>query len=173
MSDNPIIRGEGLGKRYSLRHLRDQRYIALHDVLVEKATGLFQRNGRAAPADLFVMPSSGEGFGIVLLEAMACGVPVIGSTIDGSREALREGKLGKLVDPRNLRDIKDAIVECLNSIVDRSRPAPGVEYFSVERFEQRVHEIVRAIRGKNPEALRKNVPLECRATYERATLAKT
>jgi lipopolysaccharide transport system ATP-binding protein len=39
-----IISVEGLGKRYSLRHLRDQRYVALRDVLVEKATGLFRRN---------------------------------------------------------------------------------------------------------------------------------
>jgi len=45
MSDT-IISVERLGKRYSLRHLRDQRYVALRDVLVEKATGLFRRNGR-------------------------------------------------------------------------------------------------------------------------------
>jgi hypothetical protein len=44
MSSDAIIRIEGLGKRYSLRHLRDQRYIALRDMLVEKATGLFRRN---------------------------------------------------------------------------------------------------------------------------------
>jgi len=37
-----------LGKRYSLSHLRDQRYIALRDVLVEKATGLFRRNSDKA-----------------------------------------------------------------------------------------------------------------------------
>ena len=46
MSDDIIISVENLGKRYSLRHLRDQRYVALRDVLVEKATGLFRRNGR-------------------------------------------------------------------------------------------------------------------------------
>src|SRR6266403_5493259 len=46
MSDGAIITVENLGKRYSLRHLRDQRYVALRDVLVEKATGLFRRNGR-------------------------------------------------------------------------------------------------------------------------------
>lgn len=45
MSDT-IISVENLGKRYSLRHLRDQRYIALRDVLVEKATGLFRRSGK-------------------------------------------------------------------------------------------------------------------------------
>ena len=42
-----MIRVEGLGKRYSLRHLREQRYVALRDVLVEKATGLFRRDGKA------------------------------------------------------------------------------------------------------------------------------
>jgi lipopolysaccharide transport system ATP-binding protein len=46
MSDNVIIAVENLGKKYSLRHLSDQRYIALRDVLVEKATGLFRRNGK-------------------------------------------------------------------------------------------------------------------------------
>ena len=52
-------------------------------------------------ADVYVMPSTGEGFGIVLLEAVACGVPVVGSRVDGSREALLDGQLGRLVDPGN------------------------------------------------------------------------
>ncbi len=38
-------------------------------------------------ADVFVMASHGEGFGFVLLEALACGVPVIASRLDGGREA--------------------------------------------------------------------------------------
>jgi glycosyltransferase involved in cell wall biosynthesis len=50
-------------------------------------------------ADVFVMPSKGEGFGIVFLEAMACGTPVIGGDQDGSRDALADGRLGRLVDP--------------------------------------------------------------------------
>src|SRR6266550_3040344 len=48
---NAIISVERLGKKYSLRHLRDQRYIALRDVLVEKATGLFRRNGKDRSSD--------------------------------------------------------------------------------------------------------------------------
>src|SRR5205085_1359964 len=50
-------------------------------------------------ADVYVMPSRGEGFGFVFLEAMACGVPAIASCHDGGREALRGGELGTLVDP--------------------------------------------------------------------------
>ena len=42
-------------------------------------------------ADAFVMPGRGEGFGIVYLEALACGVPVVASSLDASREAVRDG----------------------------------------------------------------------------------
>src|SRR5436309_15566242 len=45
---DPIITVENLGKRYSLRHQRDQRYVALRDVLTEKAKSLFRRNGDSA-----------------------------------------------------------------------------------------------------------------------------
>lgn len=43
MAADVVIKSEKLGKRYFLQHLRDERYIALRDVLVEKATGLFRR----------------------------------------------------------------------------------------------------------------------------------
>src|ERR1700730_8325513 len=46
MNDEVIIRVENLGKRYSIRHQRDQRYVALRDVIAEKAKSLFRRNGR-------------------------------------------------------------------------------------------------------------------------------
>lgn len=50
-------------------------------------------------ADVYAMPSTGEGFGIVFLEAMACGCPVLAGNRDGSVDALGGGELGELVDP--------------------------------------------------------------------------
>ena len=60
-------------------------------------------------ADLYVMPSMKEGFGIVFIEAMFYGLPVIAGNKDGSTDALLNGKLGKLVDPLNTTEIAHAI----------------------------------------------------------------
>jgi len=90
-------------------------------------------------ADAYLMPGRGEGFGITLLEAMACGLPTLASILDGSREALLDGELGVLVDPRNSEDLKRGIREAL------SRPKtvpPGLEYFSFSRYQERVHHIL-------------------------------
>lgn len=66
-------------------------------------------------ADVFVLPSKKEGFGIVFIEAAACGVPVIAGNQDGSIDALMKGKLGMLINPDNINEISKAILEQLNT----------------------------------------------------------
>lgn len=85
-------------------------------------------------ADVYSMPSRGEGFGFVLLEAMACGIPSIGSTRDGTREAMREGLLGPIVDPLDVEAVADAVISSL----DRPRAIPaGLDYFAFPEFAKR------------------------------------
>ncbi|HET7433925.1 MAG TPA: glycosyltransferase family 4 protein [Thermoanaerobaculia bacterium] len=108
-------------------------------------TGLFPENEKTDLynlADVYVMPSRGEGFGFVFIEALACGVPVIGSKADGGREALLDGQLGLLVDPANPYEIEAAIRDALN-FGKREIPA-GLEFFSFEKFVERVGGIVDA-----------------------------
>jgi phosphatidyl-myo-inositol dimannoside synthase len=66
-------------------------------------------------ADVFVMPSAGEGFGIAFLEAIATGVQVIAGSQDGSRDALCDGALGTLVDPENCEELASAILAALDN----------------------------------------------------------
>lgn len=100
-------------------------------------------------ADVYVMPGSGEGFGIVYLEALACGVPVIGSKVDGSREALLNGKLGALVDPRDRNEllcaVMKALVQPLESNVRTRTNGGSIEHFSSTHFRRRVHDILECI----------------------------
>lgn len=65
--------------------------------------------------DLFAMPSKGEGFGIVYLEALACGKPVLGGNQDAAIDALCHGKLGALVNPDDVDEIAQTIIQILQN----------------------------------------------------------
>ncbi len=70
-------------------------------------------------ADAYVMPSQ-EGFGIVYLEAMACGIPVLSGDADGSADPLQDGRLGWRVPHRDPDEVAMAVVEILKGGDQRS-----------------------------------------------------
>ncbi len=88
-----LVEAKGLGKRVILAGFVSEAELVDHYLL----------------ADIFILPSTGEGFGIVLIEALACGLQVIAGNKDGSVDALLNGSLGTLVDPNNSDEIKKAI----------------------------------------------------------------
>ncbi|HLP36117.1 glycosyltransferase family 4 protein [Lacibacter sp.] len=97
-------------------------------------------------ADVFVMPSKGEGFGIVYTEAMACGLPVIAGNKDGSTEALQFGELGTLVDPDSSDELTEALVKALTTEHNsREVQQNMLKYFSFERFKERLQSVITAV----------------------------
>ncbi len=94
-------------------------------------------------ADVYAMPSKGEGFGFVVLEAMACGVPSIGSNQDGTQEAVRGGLIGQVVDPDDSPAIKAAILK----VIDAPKVIPeGLHFFAfpafIERLQTALHRLI-------------------------------
>lgn len=96
-----------------------------------------------ALANVFAMPSTGEGFGIVFLEAAATGLPVIGGNRDGTLDALADGAIGRLVDPDSEQEIAVALVEALSG-GSASQPA-AVQRFAFQQFATHVDRLVRTL----------------------------
>jgi glycosyltransferase involved in cell wall biosynthesis len=99
--------------------------------------------------DLFAMPSRGEGFGIVFLEALACGRPVLAGSGDGSRDPLRDGELGVLVDPGNAAALGETVVAVLRKQFPHPnlyRPAflreQVISHFGHERFRRTLESLL-------------------------------
>lgn len=101
-------------------------------------------------ADVFVMPSKKEGFGIVFIEAMVRGLKVIAGNKDGSVDALQNGKFGVLINPDNEEEIKNAIVESLKAnytIEEKQKLQQNViEVFGSEEYIQRLKNVLNALK---------------------------
>ena len=88
--------------------LRD-RILFLPEVPVEEMPHWYQA------LDLLVAPQRWEGFGLTPLEAMACGVPVIATTVGAFDELVVEGKTGRLIPPGDVERMRAAVDAALAS----------------------------------------------------------
>ena len=105
-------------------------------------------------ADVFVLPSKFEGFGIVFVEALACGVPVIATDAYGSREVLRNGELGVLINPDDVNAIAQSLITALkgrdsNNLERRQfLRQKALEHYDMSSWDKRVSDWVKIISAK-------------------------
>jgi len=66
-------------------------------------------------SDIFVLPSLSESFGIVNIEAMASGLPIIATKVGGIPEIIKDGENGFLVEPKNPEQIAERILYLLSN----------------------------------------------------------
>jgi phosphatidylinositol alpha-1,6-mannosyltransferase len=124
-----VIVGEG-DDRSRLRLLADQEGVA-DRVWFMGALDQATLIDAYRMADLFVMPSSGEGFGIAFLEAMACGTPALGLAVGGAVDPLAESSLGKAVKESDF-------ISALECALDHPEPDTAAQASAVVRRFGRV-----------------------------------
>jgi phosphatidylinositol alpha-1,6-mannosyltransferase len=100
-------------------------------------------------ADLFMMPSAQEGFGIVLLEAAASGLPIVAGNADGSADALADGALGRLIDPNDADALRRAVLEMAGST---QPPHAIIERFAFHNFADRARLLLEELVASNGQS---------------------
>lgn len=90
-------------------------------------------------SDLFILPSYSESFGIVQIEAMACGVPVVATINGGSEEIITSSDVGLLVkDPENIKELAATIEKALNTNWDAKKIIDFVKKYSLENISKEI-----------------------------------
>jgi phosphatidylinositol alpha-1,6-mannosyltransferase len=94
-------------------------------------------------AAIFAMPSRREGFGLVYLEAMAAGVPCLGSVHDAASEIIVDGQTGWLVDQSDTTGIADRVVQMLSHESERAAMGDAgrrrfLAQFTFDAFQSRL-----------------------------------
>ncbi len=88
-------------------------------------------------ADLFVLPSinSNEAFGLVLIEALACGVPVIASDLPGVRRVFEDNKQGLLAEAGNVNDLTKKLELIFNDEKRRKNMASAARRLAEQKYD--------------------------------------
>lgn len=85
-------------------------------------------------ADLLVMPSVREQFGLVIVEAMACGIPPIAAAAYGPKDIVDDGETGWLVEPDDRDSLREALVAAVNDPAERVRRGAAAREVARRRY---------------------------------------
>lgn len=91
-----------------------------------------------AAADVFVAPSYREGFGLVVVEAQAIGLPAIVSDVPGQVDAILPNVTGITCEVKNSNSLKEAMIKMLEDSEHRIQMAENAVRFAREKFDQKV-----------------------------------
>ena len=105
-------------------------------------------------ADLFLMPSESETFGLAALEAMACGVPAVCSRVGGLPEVIRDGVEGFLVPPRDVETMGKRALAILadpdrQATMGKAARARAQDRFCAPKIIPRYEQLYRDVLGKS------------------------
>ncbi len=86
-------------------------------------------------ADIFLLPSDHESFGLVALEAMSCGVTVVATRVGGMSEVITDGETGFLLDPGDVAGMSALTIALARDPERRARVAAAARNEAVQRFD--------------------------------------
>jgi len=143
-----LVVGDDAARRGTRAQLEE--LIAAHKL--ERRVRLLGRVEELAPLlgalDVYVSASRAEAFGLAMVEAMACGVPVVATATDGAREIIADGATGRLVPLNAPEVLAGALVELLRNeearaaMGERARAAAQAR-FSLERMVTETEQVYR------------------------------
>ena len=129
-----VVVGAIEDQNYHLKLEKQIRTLSLQDSV--KFTGFLSNSMKMqalSRSDIFLAPSLHEGFGLVLLEAMASGKPIVASNCEGFQHILENMVTGLLIEPANVEEIANAIMLLLSNSVLQDRLSKNALY-SVRKY---------------------------------------
>jgi glycosyltransferase involved in cell wall biosynthesis len=117
--------------KHSLAESGCDKYVTFIDRIALSALPSYYRS-----ADISMVPSVYDNSPYTSLEAMACGVPVIGSSAGGTKEYVIDGKTGVIIPPRDSQAIAQALLRLLENEAERKTMAANARTHAVESFDR-------------------------------------